>query len=271
MRRIIVFLLFLTIISCASLRRTGPTTLSIASWNIRTLSDMRSEFEIKAIANIIKRYDLVAIQEVKDTSVLTLISNELKAYNYIVSQKSKGWYGERYAFFYKRDIVKVLGEGYIVEEEASNFIRPSFAASFKSGNFDFVLVTTHILWGKSKNARRKEISLLDEVVLFVEEKEFPERDIILLGDFNMDCDDKSWQLSGYKALVDSKTGTTIYDNTYDNIWINSEYTLEYVGRSGVFKYDEVLYTNNDKAISYTISDHRPVFAYFYRNTKDDDF
>jgi len=45
--------------------------ITIASWNIRILSDnSRSDSELKEIASIIKRYDIVAVQEVRDTDVL---------------------------------------------------------------------------------------------------------------------------------------------------------------------------------------------------------
>ena len=49
---------------------------------------------------------------------------------------------------------------------------------------------------------------------------------------------------------------------YDNIFFQADYVTEYLGRSGIDKFDETDFGNDDKAANLAVSDHRPVWAVF---------
>ncbi len=99
-----------------------------------------------------------------------------------------------------------------------------------------------------------------------------ENDILLMGDFNLSPDDKGFEellaLEGMTA-VNTQIPTSIKDRLYDNIWFQKNYTQEYTGKFGVFKFDEILYGNDDKAASLEVSDHRPLWAIFDTSADDD--
>ena len=69
--------------------------------------------------------------------------------------------------------------------------REPFFAKFKAGNFDFYVISIHIIWGDSVTERRAEVLLLDDVYLSVQNMD-AENDIILMGDFNLSPTDKGF-------------------------------------------------------------------------------
>ncbi len=80
----------------------------------------------------------------------------------------------------------------------------------------------------------------------------------------------------YQALI-SRTmnrATTVlfrkFYSLYDNIWFASDYLAEYTGVSGIDKFDETDFGNDDKAANLAVSDHRPAWADFYVDRADDD-
>lgn len=246
--------------------------VSMATWNVRYLSDgSRDDIELAHIADIIKRYDFVAVQEARDTDVLDRLMDTLPNYEYIASPEVGRGQTEIYAYIYRDELFEPLGTAYVVGDPADRFIREPFVAHFRTGDFDFTFVTVHLLYGDSKADRREELVLLDEVVAAVEEANGPENDIILAGDFNFAADDHGWELSGYEPIVSPATPTTITEtSSYDNFWIDPNDTTELEGLIEVYAFDEVMFDNDDEAASLAVSDHRPVAAVFRNDLGDDD-
>jgi hypothetical protein len=54
--------------------------------------------------------------------------------------------------------------------------------------------------------------------------------------------------------------TSITDKLQDNIWFQARFTKEFNSEYSIIKFDEVLFSNNDKKASLTISNHRPLWA-----------
>merc|ERR1712178_487722 len=74
----------------------------------------------------------------------------------------------------------------------------------------------------------------------------PEKDILLVGDFNLPPSSCPWASAGkYQALIQPPLGTTVSNKLYDNIWIaaNRRVSSEYTGECGVLKVDEEFYPN----------------------------
>ena len=176
-------------------------TLNIATWNIREFGKKeRTDAAIHYIAEILGQFDLIGVVELRDNlsdlkKVLDILGPYWRAV-YSDMIPDPGGNRERVAYIYdKRAVVfnglaaeaneprKKKGEEYLSE---SSFWRAPYLASFRSGNFDFIVLTTHIRWGKTNKARIKELQLLaDWVDAKRNEKHAEDKDILVMGDFNI--------------------------------------------------------------------------------------
>jgi hypothetical protein len=179
---------------------------------------------------------------------------------------------ERYAFLFRTDRVEVAAPPARFPDPADWFIREPFVGHFRAGEFDFTLVTVHVLYGDGPADRRPEIARLDDVLRWADEHNGPEEDVLLVGDFNVDVADRAWEMAPWVGLVPPDTMTTITDrSSYDNIWYNPAATTEVLlGTYEVFNFDEVLFGNDDAAARLAVSDHRPVSIRFSTAGPDDD-
>lgn len=273
---LILFLFILLLIPSYFVLGNNPT-ISIATFNIRIFSNnSRDDNELYQICNLLKEFDFIAIQEIRDTMILDRTVSMLKnkfnfEFKYVASPKVGRGVKEIYAFLYRKDKVEYLKESYVFSDEEDLFIREPYIAKFKAGNFDFYVISIHTIYGDSITDRRAEALLLDDVYLTVQNLN-DENDIILLGDFNLSPDDKGFvELLEIPDMiyVNGKIPTSIKDRLYDNIFFQSTYTKEFTGKYGVVKYDEELFGNDDKKASLMVSDHRPLWAEFDVNVDDD--
>jgi len=243
-------------------------TISIATFNIRIFSNnSRDDEELLHICNILKEFDFIAIQEARDTEVLDrtvlMLKNRFNLeYRYLASEKvGTERVKEIYAYLYRTDKVKAIKNFGVYPDTEDGFIREPFIAMFKAGEFDFSVINIHSIYGDSVSKRRDEARKLAGVYAVVQSQD-SENDVPLMGDFNLGPDDSGFQ--SLKAIpnmiyVNSKTPTSIKDRLYDNIWFQAYFTEEFTGTYGIIKFDEVLFGNDDKKASLTISDHRPLW------------
>jgi len=244
----------------------------LATWNIRILSDnSRDDDELALIADVIGRYDFVAVQEARDTAVLDRLVAILPGYSYLASAPVGRSVREIYAFLYRSDVVEPVGEASLYPDPDDMFIREPYVAGFRVGRFDFTVVSIHLLYGDSIGERREELRLLDDVVAWVDEQNGDESDILLMGDFNFPASDAGWELDGWEFLVSPDSMTTITDtSSYDNVVYRHEYTGELAGLYEIYAFDEFVFRNDDDAASLAVSDHRPVAALFRISPLADD-
>jgi len=246
--------------------------LTICTFNIRIFSNKsRTDEDLRYIAGILKKYDLVAIEELRDETVLRRTVAELKVqgfdYAYEASPPVGHGVKERYAFLYRPDKVTVIKHGKIYPDANNEFIRPPYYAYFKSGKFDFILVANHILFGNSLSTRRLELKALSKAYSYIQNEDPKEKDVIVVGDFNCPPTDEGWSdIKEYPTmvyLIKPPAKTTITDTSlYDNFWFQTQYVTEYTGKEGIDKFDETIFDNDDKKASKVVSDHRPVWAVF---------
>lgn len=176
-------------------------TLNIASWNIREFGKKkRTEAAIHYLAEILGQFDVIGIVELRDD--LTDLGRVLKILGpywraiYSDMIPDAGGNRERLAFIY--DKRAAVFNGFAAEASPPrvkhgneyltdvSFWRSPYMASFKAGNFDFILLTTHIRWGDSTEARRLEIErLADWIEAKRLEKTKEDKDLIVMGDFNI--------------------------------------------------------------------------------------
>lgn len=277
-------------IAIAQDARVWPTnraqTVRIASFNIRILSNKsRDDTKLKKICEVVGQYDLVAIQELRDLTILRRVQTNLQQsmqveWRFDASEPVGRGVKERYAFLYRSDRVAVVSAGRLVPDPKDKFIREPFYASFRAGHFDFTLLTIHSLY-LSKNApeRKLEFDALAKAFQYVQEADAKENDVILLGDFN-DAPDNSRMaainsLPSIHHLIDPPDKTTISNSSlYDNIFFQTNCVVEFAGRSGVDYYDRRMYPDGNggsvvRKASLDVSDHRPVWAEFSTAVDDD--
>jgi len=254
--------------------------ITISSFNIRIFSNKsRTDEELQFIAQILKHYDLIAIQELRDETVLKRTIRLLKSmgyeYDYEISPAVGRQVKENYAFLYRKDKITVKQKGQLYVEKDDLLIREPFYAWFQSNNFDFILVTTHLLYGENAAHRRPEIIAMAKVYNYIQTQYPHESDVILLGDFNLEPTDDGWdalkRLPTMTYLIKPPEKTTITDTSlYDNFWFQRSYVREYIGQSGVIRFDENIFQNNDHQAKLAVSDHRPIWARFSVSMADDD-
>jgi len=191
----ILFLLLIISLSCEGNcgnkepSQQGTTTITVASWNLKNFGQtkLNDPARIDVIVDILKGYDITAIQEVQDISqalALTLIGKMNAGgdnYNYLISARVGNTTQEQYLFVYDDNVIDPIAgtEGYGLEIN-NEFSREPFYAMFRAGDFDFYLMTIHT----DPDEVAVEVPALDTAYVHLQMGTPSENDIILLGDFN---------------------------------------------------------------------------------------
>ena len=261
-----------------------PSALKLAAWNIRIMSNnSRTDAELMAIARTLMDYDFVAIVELRDETVLKRTQQILlqmgKAYQYQLSPAVGRGVKERYAFLYREDRVNVVEQGKLYPDAADgidHFSRDPYWATFRAGAFDFSVIVVHVIWGDTVGPRKAEVRALADVYRYVQEANGDEEDVLLVGDFNRNPNDTET----YSPLMAIPSMTRLFDlpqkshirdsSLYDNIFFQTGFVTEYLNSSGIDRFDETDFGNDDKAANLAVSDHRPVWAVFGTTLEDDD-
>jgi hypothetical protein len=268
-------------------------TFNLASWNIREFGKSpRSQAAIHLIAEILGQFDIISIVELRDdltdlAKVLTILGPYWRAV-YSDAVLDAGGNRERVAFIYDKRMVTFNGMASAVFAKRTkkgtewipdfNWWRPPYMASFRAGNFDFVMLSTHIRWGESEAGREPELAALANWVaeraklLQKGRKAWEEKDIFVTGDFNI----PSRQSALFKALTGSglqvptallkpDLGTNLEkDKRYDQILHLPHYQDSFTNKGGVVDFyagnHKPLFPDLDKAkFTYQMSDHLPLW------------
>jgi endonuclease/exonuclease/phosphatase family metal-dependent hydrolase len=244
----------------------------IATWNLRKFSD-RDNLDLVTIAKLIKenQFDLVALQEVQQQGQAAQRLRRQLNEPWRIEVSGHAGDGERFAYLYRLDRMELIGRPHLLPgPEGAIFARRPYIATFRAGEFDFILITVHFSWG---NVARRQAET-EALARYVERlaAQGAEKDIIVLGDFNEQKRQRNlhyFEARGWRPLNDQPTnlGST---EVYDNLLINHLYTREWTRRVGVVRFDETVFGNDDKRASSDVSDHRPVWADFSTAGPDDD-
>jgi hypothetical protein len=276
-------------------------SINIATWNIREFGKKRrKEASIHYIAEILGQFDLIGVVEFRDNladlgRVLEILGPYWRAV-YSDMIPDAGGNRERVAYLFDKRAVVFNGlaaeaneprekEGFEYLPKGS-FWRAPYMASFKSGSFDFVALTTHIRWGESLEAREGELNLLaDWIEAKRLEKHAEDKDMIVMGDFNIPSKTSSLfkaitkhGLQLPKALADLEFGSNLEkDKRYDQILHHPQYPENFTNKGGVldFYIDEEHIVELFSAgmtktkFTYQMSDHLPLWLQM--NTDIDGF
>jgi len=254
--------------------KTATDTLLLATWNIREFSDNRRTESLHYIAEIISRFDLVAIQEVASNmdglkKVVSLLGHN---WDYIVTDSTEGVDGcsERMAFVYDRCKVffrKIAGElvlpksrvlGGYEGNEKLQFARTPFSVYFQAGWFRFMLVTVHIYYGQKGHEDPRRVEEIAAVAKFVKDRAKKEdENYILLGDFNIadlsHATMKALEKQGFyipQAIRENPSDlgkTKHYDQIAFKLKIDQNMTVfsEKKQHAGAFNFSETVYRPED--------------------------
>jgi len=260
------------------------SNLIMATWNLREFDTEkyggRTQESIYYIAEIISKFDIVAVQEVrKDLRTLKKLMEVLGSYwEYMFTDVTEGRQGneERLTFVYDTRKVRfggLAGEMVLppmVEKDAETgqsiyvpskqLARTPYMCGFKAGWTNFILTTVHILYGQSVATdpnRVKEIEALAKNMAKRASDKFEwSNNLVLLGDFNI----FSREDATFKAITDagfvvpkeiqSLEGTNAAkDKFYDQIaFMVRPNRFERSGQAGIFDYFKLVMREEDESV-----------------------
>jgi endonuclease/exonuclease/phosphatase family metal-dependent hydrolase len=249
------------------------TTLLLATWNIREFDSStwgpRLPEAYAYMAEIVDRFDLVALQEVRDdlTALEQLRFRLGTHWEYLVSDVTEGRAGnrERLAFLYDGRKVRFLGmAGELVlppvetregDVPATQIARTPMMAAFQVGWTKFVLATVHVVYGESTAEPVARVEEIRQIARFLrrrtEQATEPIRNFLLLGDFNIFSESDATM----RALVEDGgftipegisaiPGTNVPKNKkYDQIAYRARQDrFQATGNAGVFDFYKYVFT-----------------------------
>ncbi|XP_075422450.1 deoxyribonuclease-1-like [Ascaphus truei] len=258
------------------------SALNIGSFNIRAFGDskMKNTAVVNVLMQILPRYDIVLIQEVRDAdhSAVKILMQELNSlcsgdvYSYINSDLlGRESYKEQYLFIYRNDKVSVLDSYHYHDTNmysgVDTFSREPFVVKFHSSLSaieEFVLVPLH----SAPCDAVKEVDALYDVYEDVIQK-WETDNIIFLGDFNADCSyitAAKWSSvrlrtnKNFSWLIPDCADTTVTntDCAYDRIVVSGEEMQAAIvlDSAKVFNFQEEYSLTQTEALA--VSDHFPV-------------
>ncbi|SEQ58321.1 endonuclease/exonuclease/phosphatase family protein [Neolewinella agarilytica] len=283
--------------------------LLIATWNIRAFGNLsrvwtsgqddsprRDISSLKYITEIISRFDVIAVQEVKANirafrDMMKLLGPN---WSFILTDVTAGsaGNGERMAYVFdtRRVNLSGLASEIVVPQEwleeidqnalREQFVRSPYAVSFRSESKTFILVTLHVIYGKKSKDRIAELKgiarWLSEWATNINAYD---QNLICLGDFNIDergdLLDKTFLAEGLHvppALQAPEATRSIFnkDKYYDQIaWFDGsdgkpKLSMDLLA-AGNYDFVPLLWnqeTHSKLQHSWMISDHYPLWTEF---------
>ncbi len=190
--------------------------LLIATWNIRAFASLTRKWTaegddspkrdlrgLRAIIEVLSRFDVIAIQELKGDlrAIRDTMSFLGEEWGFLMTDVTLGDTGnnERLAFLFHRERVKPSGLAaeLVVPPERldrleanalrEQFCRTPYAVSFVRGKSTFILVTLHILFGDVDDDRIPELNEIADIFSdWARRSNRWHHNLLCLGDFNID-------------------------------------------------------------------------------------
>ncbi|PCH75989.1 MAG: endonuclease [Flavobacteriaceae bacterium] len=242
--------------------------VSILSWNIQDFGKSKSDATINTIANTVRNYDIVAIQEVVagygGSQAVAKLADALNRkgakWDYAISYptKSPPYKTEKYAYLWKTSKVSVNKKARLLSEVNPNVFREPYLIGFNVGGKSIELLNYHAR--KHKDKPQDEIS---DIIKYLKKN----KQTIIMGDFNLSETHPVWNnlyKSNYKSALRNnrtslktkcKKGNYLY-HSLDNIYYNDNMfsVIE------ADKVDLVKQCNQLKKVR-RISDHLPIYVH----------
>ncbi len=223
--------------------------------------------------------DVVFLQEVMYPTAAQGLADALTQlsgvpWSYVVTPAiGRSSYKECYAVLYRPDTVTVLSSS-VYNDVNDRFEREPQVVKLRVNDTqaDYTFINWHTVFGTTTD-RQKEIDAIPDVVNSVLAASTDDRDVILLGDFNVSATSSWWgsgltnpgrvapQVSFRVNDLTTLNSTGGYASPYDHFWFQPEYVTEVsaTGRD---------YVASTTALS-ALSDHAPIWLTLY-STGDTD-
>jgi exonuclease III len=294
-------------------KRSADRNLLVGTWNIKAFASLtddkwtagsgdspkRDRRALWAITEIVSRFDVVAIQEIKGDlrALRTMVKTLGPGWNFIITDVTRGDPGnsERLGFVFDARRVEMsglAGELVVPEEQLAvmepdalqrQFARTPYAVSFRAGSDTFTLVTLHVDYGDSSSERIPELKGIAEWLdNWAGQVNGYGQNLIALGDFNIDRhNDDLWkaftstgltvpdQLNAVRRSIFATGADPMLEKYYDQIaWFESgrrrKLNMEFVDAGG-FDFVPFIYTElgmSKSSLQHRLSDHYPLWTEF---------
>ncbi|MFV8372362.1 endonuclease/exonuclease/phosphatase family protein [Flavobacterium sp. LB2P74] len=257
------------LISCLGFSQTR-----LLSWNIENLGKSKSDATINYIANTLRDYDIIAIQEVVagygGAQAVARLASELNRkgakWDYVISDptSSSAYKTERYAFIWKTNKLKKIGRAWLEKKYHLEIDREPYFCTFQYENKQFTVVNFHAITKKKQpETEIKYFKFLPE--------EYPSLNLIFTGDFNCPQSHTVFiplKKMGYQSiLVNQKTSLKqackngkCLASEFDNMYYKTSKISSI--NSGIISFHKNF---NSLKEARKISDHIPIWFEFYLN------
>jgi deoxyribonuclease-1-like protein len=159
----------------------------VLSWNIENFGKSKSDTQLNFIANTIKEYDVITIQEIVASpggskavsDLVTILNQKGSKWDYRISDPTTGsaYKTERYAFIWKTNKAKLKGSPWLEKKYHLEIDREPYYATFEVNRKSFTLVSFHaITKSRQPETEIKYFKLLPQ--------QYPGLNLIFAGDFN---------------------------------------------------------------------------------------
>lgn len=245
--------------------------VKLLSWNIENLGKSKSDSTITYIANTIKNYDIVALQEIVagngGAQAVAKLVNNLNStgsnWDYTISNPttSSAYKTERYAFLWKTSKVKKKGDAWLEQKYNQAIDREPYYCTFIYNDKQFTIANYHaITKSKQPETEIKYFKLLPA--------QYPTLNLLFVGDFNCPQSHTVFiplRKMGYESVfVNQKTSLkqecskqTCLSSEFDNIWYQPS-QIQLIKATAIHFYQQ--FENLSQARK--ISDHIPISLSF---------
>ena len=258
-----------------------PDELRVSAFNVQVfgLSKMDKPEVVEALTQIITRFDLVMVQEVRDLSETAIIElleiiNTASAYRYelfLSERLGRTTSKEQIAYLYRADKLRFI-EGETVADPMDVYERPPVWARFEhiESTAPIHILGSHL----DPDTVPTEIEALYNEFARYHLEASADESVIIMGDFNAGCrylteDELAsttlFLTENLSSLIsdDVDTTTTSTYCPYDRMLVGGAMMNRTV-ESGVFYFDQAFGLTGE--VTRSISDHYPVWARFDMST-----
>lgn len=246
----------------------------LLSWNIQNFGKSKTSSEIEYIANIIKDFDIITIQEVVAgyggpqavAKLVSVLNRKGSHWDYQISNptSSSAYKTERYAFIWKTSIAKLKDKPWLEQKFSLEIDREPYYATFKIKEKMITIVSFHaITKSKQPETEIKYFKFLPQ--------QYSNLNLIFVGDFNCPQSHSVFnplKKMGYTpVLLNQKTtlktkpkGNIYLASEFDNMFYNSN-RVNILQSGAILFYEEFISLQEARKIS----DHLPIWIEFSLN------
>jgi deoxyribonuclease-1-like protein len=246
----------------------------LLSWNLENFGKSKSDQEIAFIANTIKDYDIITIQEVVagngGAQAVARLADELNRkgakWDYRISDPttSSAYKTERYAFLWKTNTIKLKGKPWLEQKYQLEIDREPYFATFEIKEKSITVVTFHaITKNKQPETEIKYFKLLPQ--------EYPNLNLIFAGDFN--CPQSHTVFNplkkmGYAPILENQKtslklkykGENSLASEFDNMFYKTG-SIKHINSDVILFYKKFISLKEARKVS----DHIPIWVEFSLN------